>query len=79
MTILNQRITLGNKNNMKKKVIKNMDVKENILAIICYAVALGMGIVSIVLSIMGEPVDVILLGIGVAALGLAGLDSIDKE
>ncbi len=56
-----------------------MDVKENILAIICYAVALGMGIVSIVLSIMGEPVDVILLGIGVAALGLAGLDSIDKE
>ncbi len=56
-----------------------MDVKENILAIICYAIALAMGIVSIVLSIIGEPIDVILLGIGVAALGLAGLDSIDKE
>ncbi len=32
-----------------------------------------MGVVSIVLSVMGEPIDVIILAIGVTALGLAGL------
>ena len=53
--------------------------KENILLIVLYAVALGMGVVSIVLSILGEPVDVILLGIGVAALGLAGLTKLDNK
>ena len=53
--------------------------KENILMLVLYALALGMGVVSIVLSILGEPVDVILLGIGVAALGLAGLTQLDKK
>jgi hypothetical protein len=53
--------------------------KESILLLVLYAVALGMGVVSIVLSILGEPVDVILLGIGVAALGLAGLTKLDNK
>ena len=53
--------------------------KENILLIVLYALALGMGVVSIILSILGEPVDVILLGIGVAALGLAGLTKLDNK
>lgn len=52
---------------------------ENIILLILYAVALGMGVVSIVLNVLGEPVDFILLAIGVTALALAGLNKIDKK
>jgi len=56
-----------------------MKNKNKTVKIILYAVALGMGIATIVLSILGQPVSPIFLGIGVAALALQGLDSIDEE
>lgn len=56
-----------------------MENSKYIITLVLYALALAMGIVSIVLSVIGEPVDVILLGIGVAALGLAGLNKIEKD
>ncbi len=50
-----------------------------ITQLVLYAVAMAMGIVSIVLSIMGQPIDVIILAIAVAALGLAGINSLEKK
>ena len=52
---------------------------ENIVSIVLYAVALAMGIVSIVLNVLQEPVDVIMLAIGLTALAIAGLNAIDKK
>ena len=52
-------------------------IPENILQLILYTVALAMGIVTIVLAILGEPVDLILLSIGITCLGFAGLLSIE--
>ena len=56
-----------------------MNVKEKIIPMIAYAISLAMGIVSIVLSIVGEPAVPILMPIAVTALGFAGLESIDKK
>lgn len=56
-----------------------MNVKEKIIPIIAYAISLAMGVVSIVLSILNEPVVPILMPIAVTTLGLAGLESIDKK
>ena len=50
-----------------------------ITQLVLYAVAMAMGIVSIVLSIMGQPIDVIILAIAVAALGFAGINSLEKK
>lgn len=55
-----------------------MDV-EYILLLVFYAVALAMGVVTVILSILGQPVAVILLGIGVAVLGLAGLMKLKEK
>lgn len=52
---------------------------EDITQLVLYAVAMAMGIVSIVLSIMGQPIDVIILAIAVAALGFAGINSLEKK
>jgi hypothetical protein len=52
-------------------------MKKNLIRLICNAVALGMGIAVIVLNILGnlaQGTAFTLLGIGVAVLGLAGLD-----
>ena len=52
-------------------------MKKNLIRLICNAVALGMGIAVIVLNILGNLTTgtaFTLLGIGVAVLGLAGLD-----
>jgi len=59
--------------------LKNEKISENIVSIILYAVALAMGIVSIVLNVLGEPVDLIILAIGLTALALAGLNAIEKK
>jgi hypothetical protein len=59
--------------------MKNEKIPENIISIILYAVALAMGIVSIVLNVLGEPVDFIMLSIGLTALAIAGLNAIDKK
>ncbi len=56
-----------------------MNVKEKIIPMIAYAISLAMGIVSIVLSIIGEPAVPILMPVAVTALGFAGLESIDKK
>jgi len=55
------------------------NIPKNIVSIIMYAIALAMGIASIILPIAGQPVDLTLLAIGLTALGIAGLDQIDKE
>ena len=50
-----------------------------IIQMVLYVVAMGMGIVILVLSVLGQPVDVIMLAIAVAALGFAGINSLEKE
>ncbi|MHA1535518.1 MAG: hypothetical protein ACTSP8_12390 [Promethearchaeota archaeon] len=40
---------------------------------------MAMGIVTIVLSIIGQPIDVVILAIAVAALGFAGINSLEKK
>ncbi|MHA2039028.1 MAG: hypothetical protein ACW98X_21575 [Promethearchaeota archaeon] len=59
--------------------MKNEKIPENIVSIVLYAVALGMGIVSIILNVLGQSVDIIMLAIGLTALAIAGLDNIDKK
>ena len=59
--------------------MKNEKIPENIVSIVLYVVALAMGIVSIVLNVLGEPVDFIMLSIGLTALAIAGLNAIDKK
>ena len=52
-------------------------MKKNLIRLICNAVALGMGVAVVVLNILGNlatSTALTLLGIGVAVLGLAGLD-----
>jgi hypothetical protein len=56
-----------------------MNVKEKIIPIIAYGLSLAMGVASIVLSILGEPVDPMLYSISITVLGLAGLESIAKK
>ena len=53
--------------------------KEDKTPIVLNAVALGMGVCSVVLAGLGTgpEVTIILLGIGVSALGLLGLDKLD--
>jgi len=55
------------------------NIPKNILQMIMYVVALAMGIVSIILPITGQSVDLTLIAIGMTALGIAGLDKIDKD
>jgi len=50
-------------------------MKEKIMDIVLNAVALGMGVATIVMSILGVTIPIgMLLGIGVACLGLYGLN-----
>jgi len=50
-----------------------------ILLFILYAVALAMGVVTIVLPLLGQTVDITLIGIALFCLGLAGLNSATKD
>ena len=59
--------------------MKNEKIPENIISMVLYAVALAMGIVSIVLNILQQPVDIIMLSIGLTVLAIAGLNGIDKK
>lgn len=55
---------------------------KSITKLILYAVALGMGVVSVVTATLGTielKTVATLLGVGLFCLGLAGLDSIDKK
>ena len=59
--------------------MKNEKIPENIVSIVLYALAMAMGIVSIILNVLGQTVDVIMLAIGLTALAIAGLDGSDKK
>lgn len=66
-----------------EKVIKMESIKEELaseglsptklLLFILYAVALAMGVASVILPLVGQPVDQSLAGIALLCLGLAGL------
>jgi hypothetical protein len=47
-----------------------------IVLFILYAVALAMGVAAIVLPILGETVDMTLIGIAIFCLGLAGMNQV---
>ncbi len=49
------------------------------LLFILYAVALAMGVAAIVLPLLGQTVDMILIGIAIFCLGLAGLSTATKN
>jgi hypothetical protein len=54
-------------------------MNKNLFETICKAVALGMGVAVIVLTILGNlsvNTGMMLLGIGLAALGLSGLEKL---
>ncbi len=54
-----------------------MKKQENIFKTVMHAVALAMGVVSIVMSLMsGSDVITLLLGLGLACLGIDGLNDL---
>ena len=57
-----------------------MKNKNEIIKLVLYAVALAMGVATVVLSVVGESLELetiaIFLGIAVFCLALAGLDSV---
>ncbi|MHA2273553.1 MAG: hypothetical protein ACXACI_16990 [Candidatus Hodarchaeales archaeon] len=55
--------------------IKNIAIYIRVLL---YGLALAMGVATTVLSILGQPVEQILVGIAVVCLGIAGLDRVDR-
>ena len=62
-------------------ICEKMDTKS-ITKLILYAVALGMGVVSVVTATLGTieiKTVATMLGIGMFCLGLAGLDTIDNK
>ena len=55
-------------------------MNKNLFEIICKAVALGMGVCVIVLSILGNlaaNTGIMLLGIGMTALAISGLEKLN--
>ncbi|MHA1907384.1 MAG: hypothetical protein ACW98Y_08825 [Candidatus Thorarchaeota archaeon] len=50
-----------------------------IILFILYAVAMAMGVASIILPMLGQTVDPILLGIAVFCLSLAGLNAVQEK
>ena len=56
----------------------NKKEKEDVPKLVLYAVALGMGIASAVLSILGQSHTIgLFAGIGIACLAVAGLDAVE--
>ena len=54
-----------------------MAKKEDISKIVLYAVALGMGVTCIVLTLLGDQNTInFMLGLGLASVGIAGLDTV---
>ena len=54
-------------------------IPENIVQLVMYAIALAMGIVSVILTFAGQPVDLTMIAIGMTTLAIAGLDHVDKH
>jgi hypothetical protein len=51
---------------------------EVLITFILYALAMAMGAVAIVLPLLGQTVDMGLIGIGLFAVGLAGLRTLKQ-
>ncbi|MHA2027382.1 MAG: hypothetical protein ACW98U_15895 [Candidatus Thorarchaeota archaeon] len=49
---------------------------KKIVNLVLYAVALAMGVATVILPMVGQPVDQSLAGIALVCLGIAGLDQI---
>lgn len=49
---------------------------RKLVNLVLYAVALAMGVVTIILPLVGQSVDPSLAGIALVCLGLAGLDQV---
>ena len=49
---------------------------RKLVILVLYAVALAMGVTTIVLPMLGQPVNESLAGIALVCLGIAGLDQI---
>jgi hypothetical protein len=67
----------GCKNNGVVTKSEGMDFNK-VLYFILYGIAMAMGMVIIVLPIMGQPVDMIMPGIAIFCLALAGLNKSDE-
>jgi hypothetical protein len=51
---------------------------RKLVILVLYAVALAMGVTTIILPMLGQPVDQSLTGIALACLGIAGLNQISN-
>ncbi|MHA1963482.1 MAG: hypothetical protein ACXACG_11605 [Candidatus Thorarchaeota archaeon] len=49
---------------------------KKLVILVLYAVALAMGVATVILPMVGQPVDQSLAGIALVCLGIAGLDQI---
>ncbi|MFW9919461.1 MAG: hypothetical protein ACFFED_07665 [Candidatus Thorarchaeota archaeon] len=49
---------------------------KKVVILVLYAIALAMGVVTIILPLVGQPVDQSLAGVALASLGIAGLSQI---
>ncbi|MFW9848607.1 MAG: hypothetical protein ACFFF4_05670 [Candidatus Thorarchaeota archaeon] len=49
---------------------------KKLVNLVLYAVALAMGVVTVILPLLGQSVDPSLAGIALVCLGIAGLDQI---
>jgi len=50
-----------------------------IVMLVLYAIALAMGVAAIVLPLLGQTVDMTMIGIALFCLGLAGLNQIQSR
>jgi hypothetical protein len=50
-----------------------------IILFILYAVAMAMGVAAIVLPLLGQTVDMTMVGIALFCLGLAGLNAVQEK
>ena len=52
---------------------------SKMILFILYAVALAMGVAAIVLPLLGQTVDMTLIGIAIFCLGLAGMNAVQEK
>ncbi len=68
----------GNEKENIRKMSTDMSPQRIVISIL-YAIALAMGVASIVLPILGQPVDQSLVGIAVFCLAVAGLNTLTEK
>lgn len=70
------------KTGLKKEKMLTMSDEMSptkMILFILYAVALAMGVAAIILPLLGQVVDMTLIGIAIFCLGLAGMNQVTKE